>query len=103
MRPVTASLNALLQPGLQNIQMQLGMRWSDAYEGVAGCGGHFAVRADFAGRDGEDDAAEGGVAILIGAEAITQEGAAHFGGWEDPGVQRERGESGDRFSGLAHE
>ena len=53
-------------------------------EGVTGGRGNFAVRADFARRDGEDDAAEGSVAILIGAQAVTQEGAAHFGGWKDP-------------------
>jgi len=72
-------------------------------EGVArGCG-NFAVHADFARRDGENDAAEGSVAILIGAEAIAEEGAAHFGGWEDSRVHGERGESGDWVAGRGHE
>jgi hypothetical protein len=72
-------------------------------EGVArGCG-NFAVRADFARRDGENDAAEGSVAILIGAQAVAEEGAAPFGGWKDSRVQGERGESGDWLAGRGHE
>ena len=51
-------------------------------ERVSGRGGYLAVGGDFAGWNGEDDAAEGGVAGLVGAEGGFEEGAGEvLGNW----------------------